>query len=335
MILGNGFSIDLIHQLNLTEKINLCNLFEKGENVPWPGDDKPAFLSYKYVPHLWTLGAHPSCTTEDSNRLIQEVITCANMLMQAKIDSDSVYEKIHIQAFKQLESYLMSLFGYYTTILDIPSRSVKDFENWGWYKYIKQLYDSSDVKTISVISLNYDIWLEQLLELWGFDFSVSHFQPDGPKIRIFKPHGSIGIKSKIPVDKTSFIKIETTKSSFDNHKSSEFEFSLTNYSKLSKVNAMIPPAGDSARIRYDWADEQRQSAIEAAKYLSERDLLILCGLSYWAVDRGELDQYLASTNPNVNSIMLNPDPPQDLVAVMMTLFDKFTIFSDSNNLCKI
>ena len=37
IILGNGFSINLVKQLGLEEEIDLQNLFSKGDEVQWPG----------------------------------------------------------------------------------------------------------------------------------------------------------------------------------------------------------------------------------------------------------------------------------------------------------
>ncbi|WP_288133775.1 hypothetical protein [Flavobacterium sp.] len=62
ILLGNGFTIDLIDFFAKKKEIeiNVKNLFSNGELVPWPGNDKPGFLSYRYCPNLWTLGARPN-----------------------------------------------------------------------------------------------------------------------------------------------------------------------------------------------------------------------------------------------------------------------------------
>ena len=82
LILGNGFTIDFLSNLktNNVDKIDVANLFKNGELVPWPGNDKPGFLSYKYCPNLWTLGARPNMSNSVAIALIEEVIPCANML---------------------------------------------------------------------------------------------------------------------------------------------------------------------------------------------------------------------------------------------------------------
>lgn len=86
IILGNGFSIDLINHLQkknlIQDKIDLTNLFAAGEDVIWPGSDKPGFLSYQHCKNLWTLGGQPSVSKEDASSLIENIITCANILPQ-------------------------------------------------------------------------------------------------------------------------------------------------------------------------------------------------------------------------------------------------------------
>ena len=59
IILGNGFSIDLINFLNLSDKIDLINLFRFGYLVPWLENKATCFLSYKNCKNLWSLGARP------------------------------------------------------------------------------------------------------------------------------------------------------------------------------------------------------------------------------------------------------------------------------------
>lgn len=52
----------MVKYLNLETKINLTNLFEKGDKVPWPSNNEPGFLSFRRCPALWQLGARPNIT---------------------------------------------------------------------------------------------------------------------------------------------------------------------------------------------------------------------------------------------------------------------------------
>ena len=76
IILGNGFTIDFLHYYaefnpTISDKIDVRNLFRLGDKIDTPWDDKPGFLSYKHCPSLWTLGARPGNTIQESTALIE------------------------------------------------------------------------------------------------------------------------------------------------------------------------------------------------------------------------------------------------------------------------
>ena len=74
--------------------INVQNLFQYGEVIGTPWDDKPGFLSYKVCPALWTLGARPNNSAAESNALIEEIISCARLTVRP----DDVFESCELEA---------------------------------------------------------------------------------------------------------------------------------------------------------------------------------------------------------------------------------------------
>lgn len=66
LVLGNGFSMDLIQHLKSNSnlkgnlELDLSNLFVYGDVVKYPSLEEPGFLSKKYTPNLWSLGARPT-----------------------------------------------------------------------------------------------------------------------------------------------------------------------------------------------------------------------------------------------------------------------------------
>ena len=106
LFLGNGFSIDLMQHLGVSDKICLTNLFTRGMDVPWPETDRPGFLSYQYCRNLWTLGARPYMDAASAQDIIERVITCANILPQRLGWKD----KIYIKAYNELEQYVSKNF---------------------------------------------------------------------------------------------------------------------------------------------------------------------------------------------------------------------------------
>ena len=325
IMLGNGFSIDLMNQLKMSDKINLSNLFAAGSDVSWPATDIPGFLSFQNCPNLWTLGARPYLNGEDSLRIIEDVITCANILPQRT----EIKDKIYIRAYNELEQYLMSLFVHYTGKVKLRKDKIN---NWGWVKFLRSLASNKDVKTVNIVSFNYDVWLELILELYGIPFSIAGLSEKKEKFHIFKPHGSIAFHST-KRDKEAY-SIQY-RDSFDNHPLKDFKYDNKNLDCLNLVNAIIPPAGDSTRLSQMWSSELRNQIKMAATSLGKDDSVVICGLSYWHVDRKEIDTYLSAISPEIeNLIMINPNPPEVLNAVLMTLFNQYIVIPDSKNLIK-
>lgn len=325
IMLGNGFSIDLMNQLKMSDKINLSNLFAAGSDVPWPATDSPGFLSFQNCPNLWTLGARPYLNGEDSLRIIEDVITCANILPQRT----EIKDKIYIRAYNELEQYLMSLFVHYTGKVKLRKDKIN---NWGWVKFLRSLASNKDVKTVNIVSFNYDVWLELILELYGIPFSIAGLSEKKEKFHIFKPHGSIAFHST-KRDKEAY-SIQY-RDSFDNHPLKDFKYDNKNLDCLNLVNTIIPPAGDSTRLSQMWSSELRNQIKMAATSLGKDDSVVICGLSYWHVDRKEIDTYLSAISPEIeNLIMINPNPPEVLNAVLMTLFNQYIVIPDSKNLIK-
>jgi hypothetical protein len=309
---------------SLKDKVSVSNLFEYGELVSWPGNDKPGFLSYRYCPNLWTLGARPNMNTSDAIALIEDVITCANILNKNPRSTNNIY----IKAYKELVTYLKALFIHYDTLLDVPNI---DISNWGWLKFLKKLNDSEDVAKIHIVTLNYDIWLERIFRKMGIEFSISNFENDDKKIVIYKPHGSISFDHKVNREKEAF-EISYDSDSNDGE-ISEFNVKYENLTALNSINAIIPPAGDSSRLDFKWAKDIREKARSVASQLNENDELLICGISYWHVDRLEIDSILTSINPKINEIkIINPSTPKVFNAIITTLFDKVIFYKDSQPL---
>ena len=329
ILLGNGFTIDLIKYLsekkNKAIDVNVANLFANGELVPWPGNDKPGFLSYRYCPNLWTLGARPNMSNEDAINLIEDIITCANILHKNNKKSENIY----IKAYKELVTYLQALFVYYNKQINI---NTEDISEWSWYQFLNKIYNSEEVDKIHIITFNYDIWLERIFKKHNIDFSVSNIdeEANNKKIIIYKPHGSISFSHKVKREKEAFdIRYDS-----DSNDGEIIDFKI-NYENdsLNLINAIIPPAGDSSRLDFKWAKEIRDKAKLIASELTKEDELLICGLSYWHVDRLEIDSLLTNINPNIEEIkVINPFTPKVFNAIITTLFDKVIFYSNSKPL---
>lgn len=324
IILGNGFTLDFLKTIGKNESIDARNLFRNGETVPWPGNNKSGFLSYKYSPNLWNLGARPNSDSGQTIELIEDIITCANILQKNNRNESNIY----IKAYKELASYLYALFVHYDKQINVPNL---DLANWGWNSYLNKLNTDTDISNVHIITYNYDIWLERVLQKLNIGFDLVGFDSSAKKFQVYKPHGSISFVHNVRKVVDDF-KIDYDADTNDGN-ISEFTIKYNGLDALNKINAIIPPAGDSSRLDFKWASVIREKAIEFAKSLSRHDEVVFCGMSYWHVDRLEVDSILTNISSDISNVkVINPSPPRVLNAVMTTLFKNVIFYNNSNSL---
>lgn len=320
LVLGNGVSIDLINFLGKSDEINLFNLFKNGEKVKWPVDNHIGFLSYKYCPALWRLGARPTINAENANKIVSDIITCANVYASLDVKRrpkmDNHIESIYLKAYNELVAYLRFLFVYYNNLVE---DSIFDkIIDWQWAKLLKNLYKNKDVNKIVIITYNYDIWLERVLSKLSLDYTVYLGDDSDSKIKIFKPHGSISFIHETVLSLDAF----ELKNSFEHTDAEITKFSVR-YNDLvcnQTVIPLIPPAGQSSRYHHSWAANMRKGIIEECNKSTIDDLLVFGGLSYWHVDREEIDEIILNVNNELNMYLVNPNPPEEFFAVLTTIF---------------
>lgn len=203
IVLGNGFSIDLVQKMEKAEEIDLANLFSKGEHVLYPKTNTRGFLSRKYTPDLWNLGARTYMSYEAATQLVTDVITCANVYnlsVEKRPNEERDSSNIYIHAYSELSSYLRYLFIYYDSLV-----SEKDLKNIideiELIHYIKNRVLRQ--KKVYIITYNYDVFLERLLKLADIPFSIYGFDDSKADVILFKPHGSISFSFKIKIQEYS------------------------------------------------------------------------------------------------------------------------------------
>lgn len=340
IILGNGFTIDLLNFIGQSDQIDVKNLFSFGDKVPWPTDKIPGYLSYKHTPNLWQVGVTSTIDSIKSLELIEEIITTANMYTEIKrnkngIDPqylDSIKQSRYIKAYRELASYLKHLFIYYNSLIEDDLLRCEKLDTWGWYKFFKKLQDDSEVEEVIIVTYNYDIFLERIFMLNNIQFMVEGLEENGGKFKVIKPHGSISFAHNTLLPYEYNIKYEQI---FPEGKIMDFNLRYSNLSENYLVDAIIPPAGNSNRINVNWAHELRKSVLNYAKQMSFRDKVIVSGISYWHVDREEIDELLVNIHPGVDFIMINPAVPRTFSAVIESIFKNYIVYSNSNNLGEV
>jgi hypothetical protein len=334
LVLGNGFTIDLINSANLNYEIDVINLFSKGAELPWPETGEAGFLSFKHCPNLWNLGARPNMDKAAAGTLLENIITCLNVHVlndKPKVpDGSDKANDVYINAYYELTSYLRTLFSHYDSLVDIDTLSGK-LELWPWLNFLKKVNDSTEYESVTIITYNYDIWLERLLTENNIPFKLSQVEGGNfgtdPKITIIKPHGSISFyheKQSLADYKIGYGKAIPGDAITDNFK---VDYNIP----LSKclINALIPPAGDTERMKQSWSGQIRTAAAGNAKQLGSSDELMICGISYWHVDRSEIDELITNCSPDVNVYMFNPNPTESMDAVLTSLFKNYVYHDKS------
>jgi len=342
LITGNGFSIDLVKKLKKESKIDLINLFRHGHAIKFPGEKRPGFLSFRHCPALWELGARSHKEPEDVNSLVEEIITCSNMLSDylqhpsnnTKRSQLIQSDPIHIRAYFELVAYIRFLFIEYNNYIENDEiRDLVNSNDWGWSEFLRKI-NVTDRAKLTVVTYNYDIWLERVLDVLGIAYSIAGIKEiDGAKIEIIKPHGSISFYSN---ESSQPFSISYSLDQLD--LAVELESLKLEHSVMNKdtKSFLIPPAGDSSRqTSAGWATALRSRAENAAKALVDGDDVIICGMSYSHVDRKELDALLINLSHGVNFSFVNPSPPKDLNAVLMSLFKNYTVYMDSDSIGEI
>lgn len=331
IILGNGFSMDLLSFISKSESVDVRNLFRYGSRVKWPPDGEPGFLSFKHCPNLWNLGARPSMSDSDAMALIEDIITCVNVFSSippaARARRGDGRNDIYIYAYKELTLYLRHLFVYYDTVIgELPAQVAE----WPWYAYFKAIASAASAySSITIVTYNYDIWLERLMRKEGLTFAVPPFEATTASTRfhVLKPHGSISFAHK-DVRPKDAVGVAKDRELLDGT-TADFGVSYSDLDRNFLVTAVIPPAGEAGRLQQTWANETRLLAKSRASALAPDDEVLICGLSYWHVDRSELDELLVAFDPRVNVRMINPHPDRSLQVVLTSIFDSYIAYNSS------
>lgn len=267
--------------------------------------------------------------------IIEDIITCVNAYVtktKPRVQTATPSPRdAYIFAYKELIAYLKQLFVHYD---QLAKAGLLGANTWSWLEFLERAHNSPDIKSIKIVTYNYDVWLERLLMQTGLNFSIFGVSEVlGSKIEIVKPHGSISFAhaNKRPLQDFQIRRDY----SIGDEELSKFYVTYDEMGEYYLQDAIIPPAGEAGRYNHKWATPLRERVKKIMEEITESDLLVFCGLSYWHVDRAELDELLVSTASEVEFYMVNPTPPRTLTAVLTSLFGQFTILNSSETLKSI
>ncbi len=170
------------------------------------------------------------------------------------------------------------------------------------------------------------MWLERVLNDLKIAYHVPVISGDKEgKVSITKLHGSISFIHKKPQDPAAFsINYD---SDYLEGSPEDFEVKMADLDQNTPIIPLIPPAGDGERLNKTWAYKLRLEAMGKAESLKSGDKVVLCGLSYWHVDRREIDEVLIRIPDDVELAFINPTPPETFDAVLTSLFKHYEHYS--------
>jgi hypothetical protein len=266
--------------------------------------------------------------SKESMKLIEDIITCINVYNLSRLQNVQEYEgssdsnNIYIKAYGELTTYLRYLFTYYDS--KITDEDLNRIEI-PFIKYLKDCLNKYD--DIVIINYNYDIFLERLLMNNGIDFNIEGFQNINSKIKIIKPHGSISFSFNVKIEGP--FTIRNSEADFFSQDVAQFQVKYNLSNDFPIVNAIIPPAGDSNRVSMGWVKLLREKINHYVQESQGKDKLIIFGISYWHVDRAEIDEIITRINPNIDVNLINPNPPSSFNAVLTSLFKNYVHYQKS------
>jgi hypothetical protein len=178
------------------DRFDTMNLFSHGPNVPAPGGNSYGFLSAKHTPALWALNARPYISADDAISIFEDVLSATQTYFNHDKKKSFVGENgvrsTHLRAYCELSYYLRALF-----IKHDQQREFKDsLDDWPWVKFLKAIHESKSVNEVIIVTYNYDLWLEHVLNIIKIPFTYAPQSDSNKKFTIYKPHGSINFIPK-------------------------------------------------------------------------------------------------------------------------------------------
>ena len=228
---------------------------------------------------------------------------------------------VYLNAYKELVSFLKFLFIQFDQEIAVSNDSLS---GWHWAKLLKKLDEDERVSHVDIITFNYDLWMERVLDALDIKYKTTVIENGGGgKFSITKPHGSISFVHSKSLDVASFNINYSNEIEILEGVESDFTLEMSDLKKHSPITPLIPPAGDSSRYQLTWAGKLKAEAENRAKGIEGGDKVILCGLSYWHVDRKEIDEILLKLTSQCELAYINPSPPEALDAVLTSLFKNY------------
>jgi len=208
----------------------------------------------------------------------------------------------------QLRRFLSISYSQLQNVVDNFEDKIK---KWKWTQWFKENKKSCQL----AISLNYDLALER--SLYYANISYRRIGTDEPlgKVPILKPHGSIDFD--LP-DYAIYCPIEQRWGVTTSLNDAQYVKTIPKADwLLPRMEAdLIPPSMHNIQRGLSWINEMFNIyTMQAGKI----NALIIVGISYWEVDRPEIDFFLRRLNSKAKIFIMNKTPNPKLLQKIESL----------------
>lgn len=281
LLVGNGFTLDLVSPLGLHSSYPLQNFNSRD-------------ISYNDFLHKL-----PAINSELFGQSCDDFTAIINYI---KNNMDDDVKDC------QLRRFLALAYSKFQLIVDSYQSHLL---NWKWLKWIQE----NQHKLTCAISLNYDRNLENVLDLAKIPYHRVGTNEILGRVPVMKPHGSIDFdipKRAISCDIESRWTL-TTKLNDGEY----MEVVPKSEWLIPRIEPdIVPPSVLNIQLHLKWVKEI--SRIYQAQ-ASELDAFVIIGNSYWDVDRPEIDSFLSQLRPRTKVYVIDPNPNKELIKKIQSL----------------
>ncbi len=298
MLIGNGLTIAACqHFSNKLKDYNTHHFFDW--EVYTPGESDVLFLNrlpylQKYLLYLESLNEN----WQDDFAKVKNIIK--------HINNNKNKEDPYI-LLTELQHFIAIAFSTF------QQKFINcNLQNWYWTNWFLKHKDEIEF----IISFNYDLVLENLLDYCNIDYQRIGVRNERSGKYIFKPHGSIDYEIIDQNNKKVYIHYPINEAITRNNLPVK-SLAVNNLLKPRKEVDIVLPDEHSKQINYCWVkpgyDYFKFNKIKFTHFY-------MLGHSYSKCDRPEVDFILDHLNPDLALIILNPNPTEALISKVKNKF---------------
>jgi hypothetical protein len=299
LLVGNGFSKDLVRNLNL----------QTDPSSPLTSFNNPNINFDKFIEKLPLVKNELLPLLNDG---IKDFDAINIYLENAKIEGEEAFNRKECQ----LRRFLALAFSEFQ--VDIEKHN---FSNWKWLSWLKK----HNKNMVCMISFNYDLILEKAIKQSEKKFRRVGVREEKMGIPIIKPHGSIDFE--IPHhnlkldDETIWSTTFTGKQFFQDGKGYIEAVPYENWFKPRLQPDLIPPSQYNYNKHLDWVKDGF-STFEQVASNGGVDTFVIVGHSYSEVDREEIEDYIKCLTKRSEFYIVNPNNKCENVQQLITFIKK-------------